>query len=213
MQITVSVEAARGCGYRKAGKKGYGMYLMDDGPYAPCGRLPFELTVCPCCGEGVKPSRAPTWINPGTLFTPALEIECDSPVCYACPMGHNWLGDPALLLWIGEKFYPTADHFRLEANRMGLSRRISALPNGFVVGETWVFLAHRKTIPFTNDAGEMDFKPGVFMATKPKHVDMVIDNQNDIPNYPRELQEKLGEDKVRIVEVIRDHSTQAATES
>jgi len=50
------------------------------------------------------------------------------------------------LLWIGEKFYKTPADFEREGVQMGLSRRISAIPRNFKVGETWVLLAHSKTI-------------------------------------------------------------------
>ena len=33
-----------------------------------------------------------------------------------------------------------------EASKMGVSRRITAVPRDFVVGETWVLLGHRKAI-------------------------------------------------------------------
>ncbi len=183
------------------------MYLMCEGPFAPCGRLPFELTVCPCCNHGIKPSRGTTWILPDRLFMNVVEEDCDSPRCFACPLTHlGSMRNPAILLWIGEKFYKTADVFRSEANRMGVSRRVSGMPIDFEIGKTWVYLAHRKTIPYTNDAGDMDFKPGVFMVFQPTNVDLVIDDQNTVPNYPRQLQESLGEDKVRIVEIVQDHA-------
>ncbi len=57
-------ESKRGCGYRKQG----GLYLMAGGPSAECGKLPLELTVCPCCGAGIKPARGWTWVNAEALF-------------------------------------------------------------------------------------------------------------------------------------------------
>jgi hypothetical protein len=50
------------------------------------------------------------------------------------------------LLWIGEAFYATTTDFNDEAARLGISRRISSIPNGFEIGKTWVALAHRKAI-------------------------------------------------------------------
>ena len=66
------------------------------------------------------------------------------------------------LIWVGEKFYPTPQDFCAEAEKMGISRRIPAVPNDFVLGETWVWLAHRKAIEAI-DAGRFkaesaDFK-------------------------------------------------------
>ena len=48
------------------------------------------------------------------------------------------------LLWIGEQFYPTPGEFTREAEELGISRRISAVPRDFKLGETWVLFAHRK---------------------------------------------------------------------
>ncbi len=62
--IPLTFEAARGCGYRKAG----GKYLVSGGEMLPCGRLPLELTVCPCCSQGIKQSRGWTWIDPEKLL-------------------------------------------------------------------------------------------------------------------------------------------------
>jgi len=212
-KITISVEVQRGCGYRKAGKNGYGVYIMADAPSAPCGRLPFLLMVCPCCGEGVKPSRGFTWIQPGNLFSALREIECGSPLCYACPLGDSlWGHDKAGLIWIGEKFYPTSEHFRIEAQRQGISRKLPAIPNDFEIGKTWVYFAHRKCIPYKDAQGEMQWYPGVFMAVRPKYIDLVIDDAHNVPAYAEKTQEKYGEDKVRIVKVIRDYETQQEIE-
>ena len=203
-KITISVESARGCGYRKAGKKGYGIYLMADAPSAPCGRLPFPLTVCPCCGAGVKPSRGFTWIMPEKLFMGTADTNCESPICYACPMNDLIGMGMAGLIWIGEKFYPTAEHFRIEAQRMGISRKIPAVPTDFKIGRTWIFFAHRKAIPYKDSEGELQWYPGVFMATRPTNFDLVIDDATEVPKYAEKLQDDLGADKVRIVKVIKD---------
>jgi len=47
MAIETSIESERGCGYRRAGKEGFGIYLIGDTPTEPCERLPFPLVVCP----------------------------------------------------------------------------------------------------------------------------------------------------------------------
>ncbi len=204
-KITISTEAKRGCGYRKPGKKGYGIYLMADAPSAPCGRMPFPLTVCQCCGAGIKPSRGFTWIRPVELFMDTIDIDCESPICYTCPMNDlGRIGSNAGLIWIGEKFYKTAEHFRVEAQRMGISRKLPALPTDFKIGRTWVFFAHRKCIPYKDTDGELQWHPGVFMAAKPSHIDLVIEDADEVPKYAEKLQDDLGSDKIRIVKVIRD---------
>ncbi len=53
------------------------------------------------------------------------------------------------MLWIGGQFYPTPADFNREANSVGVSRRITATPKDLVVGETWVYLAHREAIAKT----------------------------------------------------------------
>jgi hypothetical protein len=50
------------------------------------------------------------------------------------------------LIWVEEKFYPTAEDFMKEAQAQGISRRVSAIPRGFKLGETWVLLAHRLAV-------------------------------------------------------------------
>ena len=59
----MAVEKKRGCGYRKIG----GIYLVGGNIGRPCDRLPFELTVCPCCSAGIKPTLGWTWIDVGQL--------------------------------------------------------------------------------------------------------------------------------------------------
>ena len=203
-EVVMSLESERLCGFRKPGVNGYGVYLMGTPSGAPCEAMPFPLEVCPSCGGGIKPSRGVTWIEPYNLFEGVSHIDCDSPVCWACPIAH--LGnDKALLLWVGERFYPTAKHFMIEANRKGISRKISSIPHDFRIGKTWIYLAHRKAIGYINSVtDEQEWIPGIFMAFKPTHLDMVIDNVVDVPEYPQKLQEEHGDDRVRIVKVVKD---------
>jgi len=124
---------------------------MSGGLAAPCGRLPLPLTVCPCCGAGIKPSRGWTWVDPKPLFDGkdcGIEKH-DSAACSVCPIGDENLArmeGKMGLLWIGEKFYPTPRAWTDEVRRMGVSRRIPAVPREFKLGETWVLVAHRKAI-------------------------------------------------------------------
>ena len=143
---TIRNEKERGCGYRKEG----GMYMMSAGPTASCGKLPLELTVCPCCGAGIKPARGFTWIDAQELFK---DVECDYADatvdgCHHCPLGNaNLEKHPRMgLVWLGSKHYPTAQDFLQEARSQGVSRRIPAVPKDFVIGETFVLFAHRDVI-------------------------------------------------------------------
>lgn len=205
MPVTVSVEGARGCGYRKSGANGWGLYLMADGPFAPCEKLPFPLHVCPVCGHGIKSTRGFTWIEPANLFADLEEQDCESPACGFCPLGNfSMMQGQHGLLWVGEKFYRSAESFQVESNRMGISRKISTIPQGFKLGSTWIFLAHRKAVYGVDENGELERQPGVFMVFKPQRLDVVIDDENNVPEYAQELQKQYGEEKCRIVKVIRD---------
>lgn len=144
----MAVEAKRGCGFRKVG----GIYMVGGGIGIPCDRLPFELTVCSCCGQGIKQARGWTWVDVAKLFqgphviekTPNGDpCECSS----ACPLcRHPETMGRAGLLWVGEKFYKTPGQFVKEGVELGFSRRIKAVPQGFKIGETWVLLAHAKAV-------------------------------------------------------------------
>lgn len=171
--IKVITDQKRGCGWRKTG----GLYLIGDGPSIACGRLPISLTVCPCCGHGMKPSRGWTWVNADQLIE-ASPKECESGNCSYCPIGgmvEHGLGK-AGLLWIGEEFYKTPMDFNVEAMKLGISRRISAIPNDFKVGETWVLLAHRKaTIKPIEFGKEPEYQAGIFRIFKPSRVEVICD--------------------------------------
>ena len=170
MSIRISIEGARGCGYRAVG----GLYLMGGGKMVDCGRLPQALVICPTCSHGIKPTRGWTWIEPGPLFGLArmemIEddqfaaiVDCGSEFCSSCPAGGG-LPERAGLLWIGGQFYATPADFNREANSLGVSRRITAIPKDLVLGETWVFVAHREAIARRCQAcdgrGVLDAGPG-----------------------------------------------------
>lgn len=121
--------------------------------------------MCPTCAAGIKPTRGWTWIE----LAPFLRAPCIAPS--ACP-----LAVPAGrvgLLWVGEKFYPTPAHFELEATTLGISRRIACVPRGFVLGETWVALAHRKAVVSREGA-----RSGIFRLFRPTRVEIIV-SQSD----------------------------------
>ncbi len=148
----MATEARRRCGYRKVG----GLYLVASGGGFPCDRLPFPLCVCPVCSAGIKQTRGWTWIDVAGLLGGNHKIsiahgEPEVTPCGCmdglCPLCHNVKSvGRAGLLWIGAQFYPTPANFQKEAAEMGMSRRITAIPRGFKVGETWVLFAHPKAI-------------------------------------------------------------------
>ena len=153
----MAVEAKRGCGYRKEG----GLYLVGSGLSAPCDRMPYRLDRCRTCGGGIKFTRGLQWLQPD-FFTPheSLVAPClDESVCPICVNGGpdasrsasaDDLFGPHLLLWIGRGHY-SPEAFLEEGRRLGVSRRIAALPKGLVLGETWVLLAHPDAVPPPKD--------------------------------------------------------------
>lgn len=149
MNVRVSHERKRGCGFRKPG----GIYLVSGSPGVPCDALPVPLTVCPTCHAGIHPTRGWTWVNPtGLLQLPRDHDRASGFHLSACPLAQtHGLGERAGLLWVGEKFYATPELFTAEAMVMGVSRRIAAVPRDFTLG-TWILLAHRKATRPAADA-------------------------------------------------------------
>lgn len=173
----MAAESKRGCGYRKFG----GMYIVCDPIGKSCDRLPFELSVCPCCGGGIKQARGYTRIQPTKILEGVHHpCQCDNlcPVCnpvYYFTMREGQT-DTAGLLWVGEKYYTPAE-FKAEVNEMGMSKRIPALPKGMEIGKTWIFLAHPKAIPNVvalDKPDEPKHKPGIFMAVKPQRIERIV---------------------------------------
>jgi hypothetical protein len=166
----VSLERKRGCGFRKAG----GLYLVGPPGGLPCGRLPFELERCAGCGHGVKQSRGWTWVQPAILLGLPAPKACGAEGCSRCPLGAG-MPERTGLIWIGRKFYPTPGEFLAEGQRMGFSRRISALPRGFKLGEDWILLAHAHALaewdPVTQQVAK---RPGLFAVWKPRMIQEIV---------------------------------------
>lgn len=216
----MAVEAKRACGFRKVG----GLYMVTDGGGIECCRLPIPLTVCPCCGAGVKFSRAFTWVDPSKLMPPApcRGVAHDWPLLpdddplrarIGCPASSPRLfGERAGLLWIGRNFYPTPGHYVHETRTMGLSRRVKFLPHGFKMGETWLLLAHVEAC--TNGQEKM---PGVFLIVRPQRLERIVaqsqwdrsqpggDGGSDEMQRQREGDEKRGITWVPVPDDDKDH--------
>jgi hypothetical protein len=205
----VAIESRRGCGYRKIN----GLYLVGGGIGIPCDRLPFELTVCSCCGQGIKQARGWTWVDVAKLFQGAHNITTDpegqKELCGCgsgfCPLCNNpeSIGK-AGLLWIGEKFYKTPDLFVKEGVELGFSRRIKAVPQGFKVGETWVLLAHSKALGTNGHNGVEDIVPGIFYVWLPQRLErLFLESQRNSPEV--EASEKRGISSVFVPDSDKDH--------
>jgi hypothetical protein len=134
------------------------------------------------------------------------------------------------LMWVGSKFY-TPGSFMKEALEVGASKRINAIPKGFVVGETWVILAHRQAAMKIFDRHEFDKKgnceycgqaeldilgrngsslpqckrkmPGIFSAFKPDRIEKLVDD--DTPQEEIEQLEKRGITVIKVPKNDKDH--------
>lgn len=183
--IHTRIESARGCGYRKGG----GLYLVSDGVMVPCGKLPIPLDVCPVCDHGIHPSRGWTWIDIAALSATAPECAVQTERTHLlCPL--NGSVRRSGLLWVGEEHYATPEAFLTEAQTMGVSRRISKVPRDFVLGQTWVFFAHRKC--FGEDG------PGIFHAFMPKAIEYVVTGEET-----EEELDRLESRGLTLVKVVR----------
>ncbi len=195
---TIVNEKKRGCGYRKEG----GLYLIAGTPSAPCGKLPLPLGICPCCHAGIKPARAWTWINSKMLFAgvPCRDPECSSG--WSCILADHNLPERMGLLWVGEKFYPTAGAFLEEGMVQGVSRRISAIPHDFQIGQTWVLFAHRKGVP-TKDLyaepaiGNQDWQAAIIGCFLPERIEYIV--REDDPSEKLEAMERRGISLIKLV--------------
>jgi hypothetical protein len=184
--IQARSDKKRSCGWRKPG----GLYLVGGGLSKPCGRLPIPLRTCPTCGCGVKPSRGWQWVDADALAEPYPCKLQRQDKCADCALSRQ-LGR-AGLLWIGSTYYKSPGAFERESDEQGVSRRIGRVPRGFVPGETWVMLGHRKAVSekcpeckgnggqfgnpkcdACNSTGMVDL-PGIFRLFKPTAIEYVV---------------------------------------
>lgn len=190
----MAVEEKRKCGFRKVG----GMYFVGSGMSGDCHRLPMPIHVCPVCSNGLKYSMGFTWLDPGKFFGKCTHEDepCHLRGCNVCSPPEGKHG----LLWVGKKFY-SAEEFTHEAIMQGVSKRISAVPRDFKLGETWIYLAHLeggKIIEPLLEGGTMEQKiPAVFYAFKPARIEKIITQSQ---SEDKEFMEDL--DKRNITPVI-----------
>lgn len=197
VQIEERIEKERGCGYRKPG----GMYLVGGKLSAPCGKLPVPLDVCPCCSGGIKQTRSVQWITSALLAHQecTLKSKCDSCNPFNLPSTER-----IAMMWVGEKYYPTSADFLRESREQGVSKRIATIPKGFIVGKTWVVLAHPKAIlDYSNPSQPPTYRKGIFMAYQPERVEYVVTGQESEADL-----EKLQERGLTLVRVKREVSVQ-----
>jgi len=233
------LEEERGCGYRRVGK----LYVRGTAAFRECDRLPILLSSCPVCGGGIKFSRGWIKIKPrelfgshgqyelhcpncggrmvegiggeacctecGTIVETSEYVKCIDNACRLCRDPH----ETAYMLWVGEKFY-TPESFIQEALRLGISKAVATIPKDLVVGETVVYLAHKKAVKGlvvdkSTLAGYREERyPGVFATFVPTHFERLVkksDFENNREKYMEET--KRG---VKIVVVPDDYEERVA---
>jgi hypothetical protein len=196
MGVVVRVEGKRGCGWRQAG----GLYMMGGELMSPCGVLPIALTVCPFCNAGIKLSRGWTWVLKEVLGTLECSwVQLPEKRCNELCVPFDGSVEEFGLLWVGEKFYATPDDFMREGAAQGISKRISAVPRNFVLGETWVLLAHRRAVLRLGSEGSVEGFAGVFSAFRPTALEYVV-KRGDSPEKITGLEDR----GITCVEIRRD---------
>ena len=215
----MAVEERRGCGFRKVG----GMYLCGEFISSPCDRMPFPLTTCPVCGQGIKVTRGFTQVNPYRLW--AIHRDCKDHFrpCFLC----DPQDEPAYIMSVGEKYYKTPQDFVREALAMGISKRIPFIPKGLELGKTVIYLAHPKACevresavlqqamaiveesqtnqPRLLETERVEKKLGIFCAFIPKRVEKLI-WESELTDEKREQLEKRGISPVPIPDGDADHA-------
>ena len=219
----MAVEQARGCGYRKVG----GIYLVTLGEGHPCGRMPIHIKECECCGHvPVKKSRGWQWILWSWMDKVAKQCQFESLI----PVGRPWgnaiecegrcpmrppVPDGKLgLLWIGEKHYKNPQLWLEEAAKMGVSRKISAIPKDFKIGETWVAAAHKygaSELKFYEE-GAVDMQspfiqyvPGIVQLFLPTAIELIVTPSMKEEDWVQKMVEKQGVTLVEVPEDDPDH--------
>lgn len=192
----MAVESKRGCGYRKV----HGMYLVGGLISVPCDRLPYPLTVCPTCGQGMKVNRGFTRINPlkafgihdGQHLDHLIDIRAVCKDSFRPCLMCDPKDETAYIMLVGEKYY-SPKSFMEEANTLGVCKRIAFIPQELELGKTAIYLAHKKAC-LKNGDGDADKHgrikmlqedTGIFCAFVPQRIEKLF--------WEKELQGKKGE--------------------
>jgi hypothetical protein len=216
----MAIERKRGCGFRKVGKT----YLVGEGIFTACDRLPYPVGSCPVCGAGIPLTRGTIKINPLKLFG------------YHQPCSDKWpdimctpRDEIAYIMTVGIKYYPMPQDFAREAMEMGVSKAIPTIPKKLELGRTVIFLCHPKAIAVTEPiavqqamavveqagnpqqslfplelANKPTYKPGIFMTFVPRRVEKLC-WQSDYTEENMEKHKKRGIDLVPVPDGDKDH--------
>jgi len=215
----MAVEQKRLCGWRLVD----GLYLCGEFINSPCDRMPFPLTVCPVCGQGIKVSRGFTQVNPYQLWGIHRDCKDHFRPCFLC----DPQDEPSYIMSVGEKYYKTPQDFVKEAMAMGISKRIPFIPKGLELGKTVIYLAHPKACEVkepvvlqqamaiveeaqTNQPRLLETEKvtkalGIFCAFIPKRVEKLIWESQATPEELEKL-EKRGITPVSVPDGDKDHA-------
>lgn len=182
MAVKVMVRGERGCGTRNT--RGY--YLCGgEGLQVKCHRLPLPIPICEACERPlIVPIRGIQMIEPTKIWTVCPEIHNPGYLCHAltCPICEP--PEKAYVVWVGESYYETPDSFLNEAQEMGISRKIHAVPEGLEVGD-WIYLGFRKYIPtgeYKRDGTEIK-EPGIFHAYQVHTIEKLLTEKQQKDQY------------------------------
>jgi hypothetical protein len=90
----------------------------------------------------------------------------------------------------GEQRYPRPIDFIEEALRLGVSKRIPAVPRDVEVGKTVVFLTHKKAMQIQTKLGEKEkWQTGVIYAFKVTRVEQIV-KISELENKRKELEKR-----------------------
>ncbi len=184
LKIKIMPRVQRGCGERKPG----GLYIFCGGAQLACYRFPMALPeACPCCGEELRQMRSVRMIDPMKLWGNCTDNThpCHRYQCFGC-----FPPDKAGLMWVGKEYY-SPEHFIMEANSYGVSKRIPAIPKNLKIGDK-LFLVHNEALPEKNaDGTKCENRTGVFYAaTITEFHKILTEKQANDPEYIDDLIEK-----------------------
>ncbi len=160
----------------------------------------------------MKAGRGFQWVKWEFLgMGPCLKWQNNTEDFCLCPLGVKRDPDEKLgLMWTGEKYYPKPEDFMAEARAQGVSKRIPAVPRDFVLGKTWLALAHRKAIsrqvmPPQGDQPVTEYHAAVFSLFLPTEIQYVVTGEET--DEQLEAMEKKGITPVQVVYDDAEHVT------
>ena len=208
-----AVESKRACGYRKTGGA---IYLVGNFIPVQCDKLPYRISHCSFCGQGIRFPRSPTLIRPDIIFSNHEHCLDEHQPCIMC---QPEIGKVGYLLGVGKEYSP--ESFVTEGLIQGtISKRIHQIPRKLELGKTVVYLCHNKAcdipddspdeLPLVKDANgdKLEQPPmvnlpktkkglGIFTAFIPQRLEMLF-YKSEITD---KLREKMAKRNISIVEI------------